>query len=1549
MSTSSAFASPGELAALCDLRLAASSRALWSSNLVVWNLQEESLECVVDLERGQSSKGITALAGSMCRDKWIFYCVEGSANIKVLSLATVISSSSGGEGNDHGLPSKKIVRKTTNRSCQLTTLAYQTTLRLLACGSSDGTFQLWAYASSSTEDDGGTGASAKDDAAPVSLLFTSAATATTSSPVVHLAFASSSSVPPSSATPASPHYLVVAYQNRTIEVWALGPLVGRRPRDPQRIANALLPPQASDFAKKSGELCFAMHSQLPLLIIGWSPSTVSSSPSVAVWHFGEGSGRSNTIKWSDTKTMSRSADRPEKASGTVDSDSSAGIAICWLNQSLRMCWYDSSGLSLAAFELQSPLSSDTAKTTAAQDAFMPVRDVYSSALTLSLEQYHHYQETPAALLQVSSRRTTSNGAGELALQQYSLLTGSSGAENKLYSLPDWKSYQGAQLVPWQILVNASQSAVCIKLRERGGAASASAESFPYVVMEIKKSPSGSTSAPSDDDDGSSSSSRSGYRVTCGGQMDALDLCFCENPPQASMAFPTSGDDAAGAPWRLLVLSITGKSLSLQTQCDQVDSSSGIILSQQVRRVFTTPIRLSPGSLYAQTVGVRLLYMLATVDSAPDTLVLSGDDLSVPAIAGSAAGCCWRSQTSEQVLDVQWNLNTPSATPSASEMLAAVWTSRRLVILSGPSMTEIRAYDLRSELREPQSSLWVAQTLLIATRDHQLRYLTPMVSDNAESIRSSGRLLCSLRVQGVSGSQTVQLVAACGDRLCYAINDSSTLECRTFSRPVSLCEPLLLGFGASSSPQTRSMLRAVFEREVLVFLQSGGGDGPACPFSNALLEAAYHRFGWKKAVIQVLHVVLGRNGDLATASASTSSAAGASVGAASGSFSRAAHLSRPLLASMLVDSHKWRDALRMLLADDPALEEYAFADSGSDDSGSVSSAKLPSRTSLLARQYQRLARVMDALGQTELAVRCLDLAGDDLALLELLQRLGSASKSDARALLAALSKDLARLSGPLVSVLESTVSAKTKQEEQQEDVLELEAKLASPVWRRHDLVTLLCCETLQQTERRSRLLPTVRPFDKMAVSMAESPAKEAEEQERQAAAPAKLLAWKRLAPEDAHDWIGGASATAKVSADDPKPLSYALFASAASGIAGDSVASLGSALSTSAALTAVDDPASATGNTTSKMTIGPFLEEEDAVVAYWRFEEGGGKASVADEAAPGSLESVDTSKRENHLTLRGFGSAVKLVPSTAPVDRGEEGKLQEEFALQFPSSTGSAGESEGSVSCAIPAGGTLDVGFVFDEDPYRRKLTVEAWVRDYALAREQQRQCDDADGDDADGVSIAPAASRSTPSARRSLASRRSPDGVTRWWELAEAEDGRLELLFGSARVLRAEVPVENAGVWHHVAFTADVSSPKLATLRLFLNAACVASQEVATVEANAVLHAGGKEPAASVLTLGDESLRDCEMTEVRVWASARSAEQLGDMKENYLAMAEAKRRMKIAIHQRNCACAKCAARRAAAAGGGVAGGGKKLPLASPFMAAPPSTGSARDRRRPGNK
>lgn len=51
------------------------------SCLVVWDLQDMVLHAVSEVDKVQ--KGIVAIAGSLCKDQWLFYASEGSHSIKV--------------------------------------------------------------------------------------------------------------------------------------------------------------------------------------------------------------------------------------------------------------------------------------------------------------------------------------------------------------------------------------------------------------------------------------------------------------------------------------------------------------------------------------------------------------------------------------------------------------------------------------------------------------------------------------------------------------------------------------------------------------------------------------------------------------------------------------------------------------------------------------------------------------------------------------------------------------------------------------------------------------------------------------------------------------------------------------------------------------------------------------------------------------------------------------------------------------------------------------------------------------------------------------------------------------------------------------------------------------------------------------------------------------------------------------------------------------------------------------------------------------------------
>jgi WD40 repeat protein len=171
---------------------------------VVWDLNDAVLLSVTEVEK-QQHKSVAALAASLCKDKWIFYASEGSNSIKV-------AAADGARD-----PPKKISRKAASRSSQLTALAYESSRRVLAAGASDGSLQLWHF----SEENSLASTAAKEEVAIVTPLF---AAQMTQSPVVRLVFA---------ATGQYASLLLVAYQNRVVEVWDL--LSGMK-REPSRVA-----------------------------------------------------------------------------------------------------------------------------------------------------------------------------------------------------------------------------------------------------------------------------------------------------------------------------------------------------------------------------------------------------------------------------------------------------------------------------------------------------------------------------------------------------------------------------------------------------------------------------------------------------------------------------------------------------------------------------------------------------------------------------------------------------------------------------------------------------------------------------------------------------------------------------------------------------------------------------------------------------------------------------------------------------------------------------------------------------------------------------------------------------------------------------------------------------------------------------------------------------------------------------------------------------------------------------------------------------------------
>ncbi|OWZ04793.1 hypothetical protein PHMEG_00023249, partial [Phytophthora megakarya] len=1237
------------------------------------------------------------------------------------------------------------------------------------------------------------------------------------------------------------------------------------------------PPQTQDFSRLGGALSLAIHPQLPVLLAHWRSHRIEFGVDViAAWELvntggssitsprggagGNTAGGGTMTDWwpiassSTLRGLSTPTGRPQVLATDIT---------LWQN-SLAVYASTADRRSIFLVDVQ-PNQSSTSTPEMEPKAALTL----STTTQLTLAQYHDYPiGIPSSQLQVAVK-TSAKGTPILKLQRFSQLTGRLTATSD--QLPDWKSERDVPLVPFQILGNSHQSAVCIKLREKGDDAAtngARPSSFSFAVLDLDVMANTAMSdvvvSPDDDDEAIAPIHLPAIELKCGSQQDDVrDVIFGMNLSVDNTDAPKS------LAYLLVVLSKTGDTISFQTTRDP--SNERVKLNQPVKRVFATPLQLSANSPYQSTVVCKLLYLL---DGQIERLVLSGDDLSVQSGTSS-----WMCEPNERIVEVQWNSSScPQIGPHDSQqrLLLAVTTTRRVVVVS-PELREIKAYDFKNDLMgAPESLLWVSQTLMYVTTGSQVRYVTPTANHFPNE---ASRLLCSIAADldtrpGFARS-SIQLVSMCGDRLCYAVSNPVTLYSRLTLHSVAICEPILLGFAVPNST-----LRRVFEREMVAFtLMNDDSDRPVCSISDAVLETAYHSFGWKDKVLKVLKALISQ--EKSSAAMGTADGGSAPAGPSS-NYKRTSLLSRAVMGSIFLDAHKWEDFLRVFLDHDPALEEYVIA---IDSDGA---AKLPSRMGSIARRFRQFAIAFESIGQPDWAMRCLDLSGDDEALLTMFRKFNTTSSSSSSEVLDLLQKSWTKLNPPLSAITKAAMGQTQDSGAGQQDPF-----------------SILCCENLTQPMRRGRLLNTVAPLDRLKLSVVPSE-KLSNHGDANETTRAGTLPWKRLAPEDASEWLGISTKT-RVATTDPRPPNYSIFASEVSAVGA----------STEAAANV-------------KMTIGPFQDEEDAVVAYWRFEEGATAAEKqAETASPDGIECLDTSKRENSLRL--LGGVINLVESSAPVDRGEPGRIPEEFALRFPTSESpsSLPPNGWGAQCPIRPGGTLDVGTTFDEDPYRREFTFEAWIRNYKMHEQVQKLVEN--GDEIPATM--------SGNVRQVLLSRRRVDSLDDGvkggdvsglasWEFVIDEDDHLVLTFGNQQV-RSTQKMEhtNNQGWRHVAFTVDVSSPQRVGLKIFLDARCVGESQ--TTPSNQMVSKPSK------LLLGWR-MQDYEMTEVRLWATARSADQLSDMRENYLGLAEAKRRMKIAIHQRNCTCEKCVSRRAQSAAGAGVGGAPRLGLALSTPLAPPS-------------
>lgn len=171
---------------------------LQSRLLIVWDLFDSVLLATSDADKVHGIRRVTALATSLCADRWLFFNAEGSNNVRVTRV-------------DSPHPAREILRKSALRGGSVISLAYSTENHLLSSGCNDGTIQVWSI--SSDEVDAGTSRKSQESTGFATPLF---AVQLTQSPVVEICIGMCTGCGANGSS--SNLFLVAGYQNRRVDV-----------------------------------------------------------------------------------------------------------------------------------------------------------------------------------------------------------------------------------------------------------------------------------------------------------------------------------------------------------------------------------------------------------------------------------------------------------------------------------------------------------------------------------------------------------------------------------------------------------------------------------------------------------------------------------------------------------------------------------------------------------------------------------------------------------------------------------------------------------------------------------------------------------------------------------------------------------------------------------------------------------------------------------------------------------------------------------------------------------------------------------------------------------------------------------------------------------------------------------------------------------------------------------------------------------------------------------------------------------------------------------
>lgn len=313
-------------------------------------------------------------------------------------------------------------------------------------------------------------------------------------------------------------------------------------------------------------------------------------------------------------------------------------------------------------------------------------------------------------------------------------------------------------------------------------------------------------------------------------------------------------------------------------------------------------------------------------------------------------------------------------------------------------------------------------------------------------------------------------------------------------------------------------------------------------------------------------------------------------------------------------------------------------------------------------------------------------------------------------------------------------------------------------------------------------------------------------------------------------------------------------------------------------------------------VGEGRSDEANLSGYFRFSEGDQDAE--DWKTSGFL---DVSPYQNYAQLLGSGDNVTLKQSSSGVDEGEPGKVKSLFDVVF----GRSGV-EALSGLAIPAtrGGSLDVGLLHTADKdSRMRCSIEFW---YYLpeAHEQEMIL-----------------------ARRTMgkfAGDLSQSGLASskeftMWELVLGTSGELSFRTCAGDTLKStleknddddddEIPrpdVASYGRWNHVCVVLSSKGLRLSqcNVSVYMKGVEIVSQDASVLPqgiSESELEAGlGDLTADSHLLFALNHMEGFRLTELRIWACARSASDISSFLYEYLTAAEHKKKFKVKIANKN--------------------------------------------------